>query len=132
MAREYIGVYNADGGLAGEAKYIVGHLLGRVHCALCDITHSPVRRKKAWDEMVAGLGMPFRLYHLNEMPPDVADMVATVGSPVVLERNAHGLRVALSPDDLQEMGGSVAAFERRLRGSGADEPATEATGQHPR
>ena len=46
---ELIGVYNADGGLVGEATYLVGHLLGRTQCALCDVTHSPVRRKPAWE-----------------------------------------------------------------------------------
>ncbi len=58
---EYIGVYHADGGLVGEAKYVLGHLLGRTHCSLCDITHSPVRRKKQWDAFVDSLGVPFRL-----------------------------------------------------------------------
>lgn len=132
MARGYIGVYNADGGVLGEAKYILGHLLGRAHCALCDITHSPVRRKKAWDEMVAGLGVPFRLYHLNEMPADVAEVVARSGSPVVLERVEQGLRVVLNPDELQQLDGSVAAFERRLTHRAADDSPAEVTGPHAR
>ena len=131
MAHEYIGVYNADGGLVGEAKYIVGHLLGRVHCALCDITHSPVRRKKAWDEMVAGLGVPFTLFHLNEMPADVAEVVATSGSPIVLVRDGRGLRVAMGPDELERMDGSVAQFARSLKRPAAGS-AREVTGQHPR
>lgn len=42
----YTGIYNADGGLVGEVRYVVGHLLGTAECALCDITHSPVRRKR--------------------------------------------------------------------------------------
>jgi hypothetical protein len=115
--REYIGVYHADGGLAGEARYIVGHLLGRTHCSLCDITHSPLRRRKAWDAFVAGLDAPFRLYHLNEMPTDVAEVVRTTGSPVVLERTDAGLRTVLGPDVLDGMNGSVDTFARMLRGS---------------
>lgn len=114
MTREYIGVYNADGGLAGEARYVVGHLLGRVHCGLCDITHSPVRRKKAWDAMVLALGVPFRLYHLNEMPPDVAAVVTRTASPVVLERTDSGLQVVFTARELDEMDGSVQEFARRL------------------
>ena len=55
---ELVGVYNADGGVAGEVRYVVGHLLGRAHCSLCDITHSPVRRKRAWDRMVGRTGCP--------------------------------------------------------------------------
>lgn len=111
--REYIGVYNADGGLSGEVRYIVGHLLGRVECALCDITHSPVRRKREWDDFVAGLGVPFRLYHLNEMPAEVAQVVAEVGSPVVMVRDPD-LRVVAGPGELAAMGGSVAALRQWL------------------
>lgn len=114
MISEYVGVYHADGGLVGEAKYIVGHLLGRTHCSLCDITHSPVRRKKQWDGFVAGLGVPFRLYHLNEMPADVAAVVHEVGSPVVLARGGDGLHVALGPAALEQLGGSVEEFGRAL------------------
>jgi hypothetical protein len=55
----YTGIYNADGGLVGEVRYVVGHLLGTAACALCDITHSPVRRKPEWDRFVARLGTPF-------------------------------------------------------------------------
>lgn len=109
-----IGVYHADGGLVGEAKYIVGHLLGRTHCSLCDITHSPVRRKRAWDELVARLGVPVRLYHLNEMPADVAQVVQRVGSPVFLGRDATGLTVLLGPAELDALDGSVERFADRL------------------
>ena len=30
LVSEFVGVYDADGGIAGEAKYVVGHLLGRL------------------------------------------------------------------------------------------------------
>jgi len=31
---ELIGVYHADGGPIGEAKYVIGKFLGRAHCSL--------------------------------------------------------------------------------------------------
>lgn len=65
---ELVGIYDADGGLVGEARYVIGHLLGTAECALCDITHSPVRRKPAWDRMVAALPLPLRVVHRNELP----------------------------------------------------------------
>ena len=121
---EYIGVYHADGGLVGEAKYVLGHLLGRTHCSLCDITHSPVRRKKQWDTFVDSLGVPFRLYHLNEMPADVAAMVATTGSPVVLARTATDLVLMLGERQLDRLEGSVAAFAGELASAAAPLTAT--------
>ena len=64
-----LGVYDADGGLRGEAAYVVGRLLGRRHCSLCDVTHSPVRRKPAWDALVRELEVPVRVAHRNELTP---------------------------------------------------------------
>jgi hypothetical protein len=122
--QEYIGVYHADGGLVGETKYFFGHLFGRVHCSLCDITHSPVRRKKAWDTLTASLDAPFRLFHLNDMPADVKAVVARVGSPVVLARTATDVVVLLDEAQLDALDGSVAAFAGALASSAAPLTAT--------
>jgi len=113
---ELIGVYHAGGGVVGEARYVIGHLLRLTHCALCDVTHSPVRRKPEWDRMVAGLGVPFVLLHLNELPPDVAEVVAREGSPLVLARLRDArLSQVLGAADLDVLGGSVDAFAAALR-----------------
>jgi hypothetical protein len=111
-----VGVYHADGGPIGEAKYVIGKLIGTAHCALCDITHSPLRRKPAWDRMVAGLGVSFELLHLNEMPPDVAAATARHGSPLVLGRLPDGtVAPVLLPEDLDALDGSVDSFAVALR-----------------
>lgn len=112
---EIIGIYHADGGPVGEAKYVLGKLLGRAHCALCDITHSPVRRKPAWDEMVQRIARPIELLHLNEQPADVAEFSAVVGTPSVLGRTDSGEFVVLmDADELERLGGSIEEFERLL------------------
>ena len=134
---EFIGVYDADGGLVGEASYLVGKILGRRHCSLCDITHSPVRRRPEWDDFVRGLGIPFVVLHANEVPADVAAAVAEsaaslpgtrAGSPqapphsgssralpIVLARTPDGLVPILSAEDLAACSGSVARFAEELR-----------------
>jgi hypothetical protein len=112
-----IGVYNAHGGVRGELTYAVGKLLGRSHCALCDITHATVRRKPAWDAMVARLGVPFDLVHRDEMSSDVATAAQSSGTPMVVARLPDGrLEILLAPGDL-EVGGEVGAFETALRDS---------------
>ncbi len=112
---ELIGVYHADGGPVGEVKYVIGKLLGTAHCALCDITHSPVRRKPAWDAMVRRLGLPVRLLHLNELPDDVAGATRQTGTPVVLGRvDSNSLIELLGPDALEQQQGSVSTFEQAL------------------
>jgi hypothetical protein len=68
--------------------------------------------------MVAGLGVPVVLLHLNEMPPDVAQEVAAHGSPLLLSRTSDGrLRVVLDRADLDGLRGSVTAFDAAARAS---------------
>ena len=111
-----VGVYHAEGGPIGEAKYVLGKLLGTAHCGLCDVTHSPVRRKPAWDAMVSRLGVAVDLLHLNELPRDVAAQVHAHGSPLLLGRTLDGaLHVLLDARQLDALGGSVPRFEAAVR-----------------
>ena len=111
-----VGVYRAEGSLRGELTYLVGHLLGRAHCSLCDITHSPLRRKAAWDRMAAGLGVPFELVHLDERDNATAAVVTGWDdSPAVLAELDGRLVRILDTEQLDEVGGDVAAFEAALR-----------------
>jgi hypothetical protein len=110
-----IGVYDADGGLLGEAAYVWGKVRGTRHCALCDLTHGRVRRRPEWDRMVAELGIPVDLLHLDELPPDVHRVVAACGAPVVLARTAGGLRPLVGGAELDALEGSVARLGDLLR-----------------
>jgi hypothetical protein len=112
---ELVGVYDADGGLLGEAAYVWGRLRGTRHCGLCDITHSTVRRKGEWDRMVARLPVPVRLLHLNELDDELRAAVASVGAPVVLAREDDGWRELVGAAELDDMAGSVSAFEAAVR-----------------
>lgn len=71
-----VGVYDADGTMLGELAYVVGHVLGRRSCALCDITHGGLRRRPEFDEAAASLGVPFDLVHRNERS---AELLALTG-----------------------------------------------------
>ena len=64
--------------------------------------------------MVARLGIPFELVHLNEMDAATAEAVRLSGSPVVFVRTRAGLRPVLDADDLDRLDGSVSSFERSL------------------
>ena len=111
----YLGVYDADGGIVGELRYVVGHLLGTAECALCDITHSPVRRKRAWDAMVARLDAPFDLRHRNELSDIEQRALTGTVLPVVVAELADGTwRTLLDVEDLRACDGDVDAFAERL------------------
>jgi len=51
--------------MRGEFRYLIDHYLRGESCSLCDITHSPFRRKAAWDKSVAALDVPLIVLHLN-------------------------------------------------------------------
>ena len=120
----FLGVYDADGGLVGELRYVIGHLLGTAECALCDITHSPVRRKRAWDAMVAELDAPFDLRHRNELTEAETLALTPMGLPVVAAELADGVWVELlGRDALDACDGDVDTFARVLRAAVADHAA---------
>ena len=119
-----LGVYDADGGLRGEASYVVGRLLGRRHCSLCDVTHSPVRRKPAWDDLVHGLGIPVRVVHRNELTAAEAAAAGAAGLPVLLgEREDGSFTVLVDPAGLDAARGSVEVVGRMLRAALAESQA---------
>jgi hypothetical protein len=101
-----VGVYNANGSLAGEFAYFVGARLGRAHCALCDITHGLAREKAEWKACRSGLAVPFDTYHLNDQPHTVR-ATAHGEAPVVLAETDTAMVVLLGPRELDACRGSV-------------------------
>jgi hypothetical protein len=114
-----IGVYNADGGVIGELKYVFGHLIGIAKCELCDITHSPIRRKASFDQLAGELkneyGLDFALKHLNERTE--SETKASVGKePCVLAEYPDGsLGMFLDRQELRVVDGHVDKFSKLVR-----------------
>ena len=100
-----IGVYDADGSLRGEITYWVGARLGRAHCALCDITHGLLTKRRGWQQCQAGLPVPFDTFHRDNQPEAVRQAVSGQ-LPSVLAETEAGLVVLVGPDELDAGGGS--------------------------
>ena len=111
-----IGVYKADGGILGELSYFFGHLVGVRSCSLCDITHSPVKKKSAFKEfeknLLAKRDLAFRLVHMNERTD--AERAASQGrEPCVLLQYEDGsISMFLDFVELKASKGSVKSFEK--------------------
>ena len=104
-----IGVYNADGTVRGELSYWINARRGRAHCALCDITHGPVRWRPEWKACVSTLPIPFDTYHRNDQPVAVRAVVGDL-TPAVVAETAAGHVLLLGPAELEACGGSIAAL----------------------
>lgn len=110
-----LGVYDADGGLLGEARYVVGKLRGTTHCGLCDITHSSVRPKKEWNDLVRRTDAPLKVVHRNELPAGAAADIGRMKLPVVVGMGRDGgCTCLLDADSLDACSGSVVDFEAAL------------------
>jgi hypothetical protein len=99
--RRLIGVYDADGGLRGEIAYLAGKLAGR-HCTLCDITHSPVRRRREWDSYTSSLPVPFDVVHRNERSAALQRVTEGREACVVAECRDGSLVFLLGNEDLAQ------------------------------
>ena len=114
-----IGVYNADGGVVGELKYFFGHLVGIAKCELCDITHSPIRRKASFDRLAAELkteyGLDFALLHLNERT-EAETKASAAKEPCVLAEYPDGsLGMFLDRQELRVVDGDIDRFAKLVR-----------------
>lgn len=113
---QLIGVYKADGGIKGELAYLFGHLVGTRECSLCDITHSPIKKKNAFKAYEAKLlkerGITMKLVHMNERTE--VELAASSGrEPCVLLQYEDGsISMFLDYVELKTSKGSVESFEK--------------------
>ena len=116
--RKLIGVYNANGGFVGELAYFFGHLIGVRDCKLCDVTHSPFKKKAEWKKLEQSLrdeGYEFVLVHKNERTE--AQIEASGGREpcVLIEYEDGSLSMILDWNDLKAAKGHVHSFEKILK-----------------
>ncbi|CAN0564104.1 unnamed protein product [Laminaria digitata] len=110
---EWTGIYQAEGSLVGEVRYVVGRMLGTAHCALCDITHGSVREKKGFAACRQALPVPFKNVHLDERSETLRAF--TEGkTPCVVAHTDEGLRLVLDAHMLEGCAGSVTSFRDLL------------------
>jgi len=107
------GVYNANSGLVGELKYVLGKCLGTTRCDFCDITHSFFSQKKEWRAMKEKFQVPIYQLHINEQNEKLKNFTDGKTPCVVLEKDKK-LFLLMDKDALSECGGNVWRFERRL------------------
>lgn len=116
---ELVGIYDADGSLIGELKYVYNKVFNDKHCSLCDITHGTIKEKQEFKACKARLPVPLRTIHLDEQD-EALETFTSINScvPCVIGRkmkNQNEFDIILRDKDLQECNKSVDSFERLLR-----------------
>ena len=111
--KEWIGVYDADGGLFGELAYVLGSIFAGRACSLCDITHGWVREKRTFKAQREALDIPLTLLHLNEQSESLRAF--TDGrAPCVVARWPDGFEMVFDAEALESMKGEGHVFFERL------------------
>lgn len=120
--RRLVGVYDADGTVAGEVRYWVLARFGAAHCSLCDITHGVFRVRADWQRCQAAMAVPFDTFHRDDQPAHIRAAAGGVAPVVVAEVVAEGegdgadeVVVLCGPDVLDACAGDPIALRAALR-----------------
>ena len=120
-----VGVYDAVGTLRGELTYWIGARLGRSHCALCDITHGPVRQRAEWRTCRVGLPVPFDTFHRDDLPDTIRTALGGA-YPAVVAETTTAVVMLLGPQQLAACAGStdrlISAIEEQVEQAGIEWP----------
>jgi len=82
-AMRVVGIYNADGGLSGELRYVRDKMMGRSDCALCELTHGwNAFGKRSWRDACRSSPVPLEMIHRDEATE--SQMAAAITLPAVL------------------------------------------------
>ena len=106
-------IYDADGSLAGELRYLVDKFLGRADCALCDLSHGwHPAGKRAWRQQ-QGATTQLTWLHRDEVPHHVLAHVSE-SLPCVATDTDGNVGILISKDELAGCEGNVTVFEQLL------------------
>lgn len=111
--RSLYAIYDADGSLAGELRYLVDKCLGRADCALCDLSHgwNPAG-KRAWRQQ-QGASTQLTWLHRDEVPRHVLAHV-NESLPCVAMDTQGNVDILISKGQLAGCEGDFTAFEALL------------------
>jgi hypothetical protein len=109
-------IYDADGSLLGELRYLAGKLTGQASCALCEISHGlNPRGKRAWRTACRALPEVTWL-HRDEQDDALHRFTAGRLPCVVTVRvSRQASTMLLTREQLAECHGDLSDFEQRLR-----------------
>ena len=106
-------IYDADGSLAGELRYLVDKFLGRADCALCDLSHGwHPAGKRAWRQQ-QGATTQLTWLHRDEVPLHVMAHVSE-SLPCVATDTDGNVGILISKDELAGCEGNFTVFEQLL------------------
>ena len=102
-------IYNAEGSLKGELKYLYKKYFKDIKCSMCDITHSTFTQKKKWKNKCLTFPLEIECMHLDELPSDIKILVNDKTPCVVAQIHSIN-KIIIKDEELIHMDGDVDSF----------------------
>ncbi len=98
--------------MVGELQYFFGKIIGKAHCALCDITHGRFKEKNAFTICKDELEIPFELVHLDELDSELEKY--TKDAPCIIGINNSKTTLLINKEELETCNSNVEDFAKLL------------------
>ena len=113
VAQKIYCIYNAEGSIKGELKYLYEKYFKDIKCSMCDITHGVFTQKKKWGNNCSASHLNIKCLHLDELTKDIKDLVINEAPCVVAQVNSTN-KIVINNKELANMGGDVDSFFSHL------------------
>ena len=113
VAQKIYCIYNAEGSIKGELKYLYEKYFKDIKCSMCDITHGVFTHKKKWKNNCSASNLNIECLHLDELTKDIKDLVINEAPCVVAQVNSTN-KIVINNKELAIMGGDVDSFFSHL------------------
>ena len=102
-------IYNAEGSIIGELKYLYDKYIRDIKCSMCDITHNTLSEKKEWKKRCMVSPFKIECLHLDELPKDIENLVEG-NTPCVVAKTSSTNEIIIENKELIAMKGNVDSF----------------------
>ena len=107
-------IYNAEGSIFGELRYLYNKYIKDIKCSMCDITHNSFSEKSEWTKKCIEFPFKIECLHLDELPIEIKDIVKD-NAPCVVSQKRLVNEVIINNKELTSMNGDVDSFFNHLR-----------------
>ena len=107
-------IYNAEGSIFGEIRYLYNKYIKDIKCSMCDITHNYFSEKGEWRKKCNEFPFKIECLHLDELPIEIKDIVKD-NAPCVVTQKKSVNEVVINNKELTSMNGDVDSFFNHLR-----------------
>ena len=106
-------IYNAEGSIFGEIRYLYNKYIKDIKCSMCDITHNSFSEKSEWGKKCIEFPFKIECLHLDELPIEIKDIVKD-NAPCVVTQKRSVNEIIINNKELTSMNGDVDSFFNHL------------------